>query len=50
MAESGFTIVIEETYNYSIDTGNLWNLVKFAPAMLFKEWAEVIFIHSKKNG
>jgi 2-polyprenyl-3-methyl-5-hydroxy-6-metoxy-1,4-benzoquinol methylase len=50
VAESGFTIVKEETYNYSIDMRNLWHLVKFAPAMLFKEWAEVIFIHAKKNG
>lgn len=49
MAESGFSIVKEETYNYSIDKKNIWHLFKFAPALLFKEWAEVLFLHCKKK-
>lgn len=50
VAESGFSIVKEETYNYSIKMGSLWHLIKFAPAILFKEWAEVLLMHCTKNG
>jgi 2-polyprenyl-3-methyl-5-hydroxy-6-metoxy-1,4-benzoquinol methylase len=49
MAESGFTVKQEETYNYSIKTDNPWHLIKYAPAFLFKEWAEVLFMYCKKN-
>lgn len=49
MAESNFTIVSERTYNYSIDRTSLWQLVKFAPAILFKEWAEVVFLWCRKK-
>ena len=50
LKESGFRIVRELTYNYSIKKSGLWNFVKFAPAFLFKEWAEVLFIHCRKDG
>lgn len=47
--ESGFRIASEQTFNYSIDTGNPLNLVKYAPAFLFKEWAEVILLDCRKS-
>ena len=50
VAEGGFSIVKEETCNYSINMGSLWHLIKFAPAILFKEWAEVLLMHCRKNG
>ncbi len=50
VAEGGFSIVKEATCNYSINMGSLWHLIKFAPAILFKEWAEVLLMHCRKNG
>jgi 2-polyprenyl-3-methyl-5-hydroxy-6-metoxy-1,4-benzoquinol methylase len=48
VGQAGFEIVSEETFNYSIDTGNIWNLLRYAPAFLFKEWSEVILLHCRK--
>jgi 2-polyprenyl-3-methyl-5-hydroxy-6-metoxy-1,4-benzoquinol methylase len=48
VTEAGFEIVSEQTFNYSIPAGGLWNRLKYAPAFLFKEWAEVILLHCRK--
>lgn len=47
--ESGFEVVDEDTFNYGFDTGRLWNRLKYAPAFLFKGWAEVILLHCRKQ-
>lgn len=49
VTQGGFSIRSEETFNYAIDRSRWWNLVKFAPAFLFKEWAEVILLHCHKQ-
>ena len=46
--EAGFRIVSEQTFNYSIDTGNLLERIKYAPALLLKEWAEIILLDCRK--
>jgi hypothetical protein len=46
--ESGFRVLAEHTFNYSVDLGNLLQRLKYAPALLFKEWAEVILLHCRK--
>lgn len=46
--EAGFRIASEQTFNYSIDTGNLLDKIKYAPALLFKEWAEIILLDCRK--
>ena len=46
-SQAGFEIVSEETFNYSIP-GSLWNRLKYAPAFLLREWAEVILLHCRK--
>jgi 2-polyprenyl-3-methyl-5-hydroxy-6-metoxy-1,4-benzoquinol methylase len=48
VGQAGFEIVSEETFNYSIDAGNIWNLLRYAPAYLLKEWSEVILLHCRK--
>ncbi len=48
VGQAGFEIVSEETFNFSIDTGSIWNLLRYAPALLFKEWSEVILLHCRK--
>lgn len=50
VAQPGFEVVSEETFNYSIGGGSLWNRLKYAPAFLLKEWAEVILLHCRKPG
>jgi 2-polyprenyl-3-methyl-5-hydroxy-6-metoxy-1,4-benzoquinol methylase len=47
--ESGFEIISEQTFNYSIAENKLWQRIKYAPAFLFKEWAEVILIHCRQT-
>lgn len=46
--EAGFRIVSEQTFNYSINSGSLLEKIKYAPAFLFKEWAELILLHCQK--
>jgi len=46
--EAGFEIVRESGFNYGFDTRPLFNRIKYAPAFLFKEWAEVILLHCNK--
>ncbi len=48
ICQAGFSIENEDTFNYSIDTNNLWQIVKFSPALLFKKWAEILIIHCRK--
>lgn len=48
VAQAGLQVVEEETFNYGFDTRRLWNRLKYAPAFLFKEWAEVILLHCRK--
>jgi SAM-dependent methyltransferase len=48
VGEAGFEIVGEETFNYGFDARGLWIRLKYAPAFLFKEWAEVIMLHCRK--
>ncbi len=44
----GFEIVDERTFNYSVDTRHPLRLLKYLPALLLKEWAEVIMIGCRK--
>lgn len=46
--EGGFEVVADSTFNYSIDLHGPWHLLKHAPAMLFKEYAEIILLHGRK--
>jgi SAM-dependent methyltransferase len=48
VGEAGLEVVREETFNYGFDTQRIWNRLKYAPAFLFKEWAEVILLHCRK--
>lgn len=48
VAQAGLRVVGEETFNYGFDTRRLRNRLKYAPAFLFKEWAEVILLHCRK--
>jgi 2-polyprenyl-3-methyl-5-hydroxy-6-metoxy-1,4-benzoquinol methylase len=48
VGEAGLEVVQEETFNYGFDTRRLWNRLKYAPAFLLKEWAEVILLHCRK--
>lgn len=48
VGEAGLEVVDEETFNYGSDTRGIWNRLKYAPAFLFKEWAEVILLHCRK--
>jgi 2-polyprenyl-3-methyl-5-hydroxy-6-metoxy-1,4-benzoquinol methylase len=47
--EAGFEVVSEETFNYSLDASSPWTLLKYAPAFLFKECAEVLLFHFRKR-
>lgn len=48
VAQAGLRVVEVETFNYGFDTRRLWNRLKYAPAFLFKEWAEVILLNCRK--
>jgi len=48
VGEAGLEVLREETFNYSIDTRQLWNRLKYAPAFLLKEWAEIIMLHCRR--
>ena len=48
VGEAGLEVVREETFNYGFDTQRIWNRLKYAPAFLLKEWAEVILLHCRK--
>jgi 2-polyprenyl-3-methyl-5-hydroxy-6-metoxy-1,4-benzoquinol methylase len=48
VGEAGLEVIREETFNYGFDTRRIWNRLKYAPAFLFKEWAEVILLHCRK--
>jgi SAM-dependent methyltransferase len=48
VGEAGLEVIHEETFNYGFDTRSIWNRLKYAPAFLFKEWAEVILLHCRK--
>jgi SAM-dependent methyltransferase len=45
---AGFTRVSDMTFNYSIPTATLFDRLKFLPAHLFREWAEVILLHCRR--
>jgi SAM-dependent methyltransferase len=46
--EGGFEIVAETGFNYGFDTGSVFNRLKYLPAFLLKEWAEVILLHCRR--
>jgi len=46
--QGDFKIMNEYFYNYGINTHNIWQLIKYAPAFLFRECAGVILIHARK--
>ncbi len=48
VSESGFSIVSEQSFNYSINGGSVWEKLKYAPAFLFKEWAEIVLLDCRK--
>jgi 2-polyprenyl-3-methyl-5-hydroxy-6-metoxy-1,4-benzoquinol methylase len=48
VGQAGFEIVSEQTFNYSTGRGGIWERLKYAPAYLLKEWAEVILLHCRK--
>lgn len=47
--EAGFSIVSEETFNYSIDATKPLQVLKYLPAFIFKECPEVILLDCRKN-
>jgi len=47
--QGGFKIISEKMFNYGIDTRNFWQFIKYAPALLFKEWAGIILLHCRKS-
>lgn len=47
--EADFSIVSEETFNYSIDTTSPLQVLKYLPAFLLKEWGELIMLDCRKN-
>lgn len=47
LAAAGFEILEEEGFNYAIDTSRLFNRLKYLPAFLFKEWAEVLLFRCR---
>ncbi|MDH4377719.1 MAG: methyltransferase domain-containing protein [Ramlibacter sp.] len=50
LAKSGFEIVSEETFNYSIDTSSLLQVLKNFPAFIVKDCAELILASGRKRG
>lgn len=46
--QSGFEILDEVTFNYTVQHHQVLRLLKFLPAFLFKEWAEVIMLGCRK--
>lgn len=48
VGEAGLDVVREETFNYGFDTRSAWNRLKYAPAFLLKDWAEVILLQCRK--
>lgn len=49
VGEAGFSIVAEQTFNYSIDTTKPMQVLKYLPALTFKEWAELILLDCRKS-
>lgn len=47
--QGGFSIVSEKMYNYAINTRSPWQLLKYAPAFLLKNWAGLIMLHCRKR-
>lgn len=50
LAESGFNIVSEETFNYSIETSRPFQVLKNFPAFVVKDCAELILVSGRKRG
>ena len=48
--EAGFEIVSEQTFNYGFDSHSWWNRVKYAPALLWPTWAELILLECLRPG
>lgn len=48
--EARFRIAEERTFNYTISKNNPLQYMKYLPAFLFKEWAEVIMLGCHKPG
>jgi len=46
--ESGFEILEERMLNYTVDPRHPWQLLKYLPAFLLSEWAEVIMLGCRK--
>lgn len=42
--EAGFEVVSEQTFNYGFDSNSWWNRIKYAPALLWPTWAELILL------
>jgi SAM-dependent methyltransferase len=42
--QAGFVVVSEQTFNYGFDSNRWWNRVKYAPALLWPAWAELIML------
>lgn len=48
LTEAGFEIAEEKTFNYTVDPTRPFQYIKYLPAFLFKEWAEVIMLGCRK--
>lgn len=46
--EGGFEVVADYMFNYSVDGQGLLHRLKHAPAILFREYAEIILLHCRK--
>jgi 2-polyprenyl-3-methyl-5-hydroxy-6-metoxy-1,4-benzoquinol methylase len=48
LTEAGFEIVEEQAFNYTIGPDRPFQFLKYLPAFLFREWAEVIMLGCRK--
>jgi len=48
LTEAGFEIAEEQTFNYTVGPNRPFQYLKYLPAFLFKEWAEVIMLGCRK--
>jgi SAM-dependent methyltransferase len=50
LSQAGFEIAEEQGFNYGFDTRRLWNRLKYLPAFLRKDWAEVLLFRCRRTG
>ncbi len=50
LRQAGFEIEDEQGFNYGFDTRRLGNRLKYLPAFLLKDWAEVLLFRCRRTG